>query len=106
MQVHPFAPPRGTIIFKIATLALLTLVYLLYSCVPAAISSEPLIITVEKEGSDEKACLSGKIPCKTFDYACGVNGNRGNITLIITYPQELKYQIGASINIRHNISSA
>ena len=54
--------------FKMATLALVTLVCLLYSCAPA-VSSEPLIITITKDGTDEAACLSGKVPCKTFDYA-------------------------------------
>ena len=89
-----------------ATLALSTLVYLLYICVPAVISSEPLIVTIAKDGSDEQACLSGKIPCKTFDYARGVDGKGGNVTLIITYPQELNYHATMSINIGHNISNA
>ena len=73
-----------------ATLALIPLVYLLYSCVPA-VSSEPLVITITKDGIDEAACLSGpKVPCKTFDYASQyVDGNGGNVTIIITYPQQV-----------------
>ena len=72
-----------------ATLALVTLVCLLYSCVPA-ISSEPLIITITKDGTDEAACLSGKVPCKTFDYAIQyVDGNGGDVTIIIAHPQQV-----------------
>ena len=47
-------------------------------------------------------CLSGKVPYKTFDYARGFDGNGGNVTLIITYPQELNYE---ETTIGHNISS-
>jgi hypothetical protein len=68
----------------------------LSSWVPA-VGADPLIITVARNGSDYTACLEGKIACKTFDYAASVNGNGSDVTMIITYPQQMvggEYSIG------------
>ena len=110
VQPTPFTFELLQLTSKMLTPALSTLIYLLYCCLPADVSSKPLIIMVTMEGSDEKACLRGKIPCKTFEYACGsVNGKGGDVTWIITYPQELNHLNGSEetvIYIGHNISSA
>ena len=60
----------------------------------AVCAAEPLIITIAKNRSDEMACLSRKIPCKTFTYP--VNSSRDtnslttNVTMIIIYPQQVQ----------------
>ena len=43
------------------------------------------------------ACLSGKIPCKTFTYPINSSPdiNSTNVTMIITYPQQW-YRISKS----------
>jgi hypothetical protein len=70
----------------------------------AALLTESLVIKISRHGKDEAECLSGKIPCKTFDYARGVDGNNGDVTMIITYPQHLFYN-GKVISIGNNINS-
>jgi hypothetical protein len=51
-----------------------------------AVVAESLIIKISRHGKDETECLlSGKIPCKTFDYARGVDGNNGDVTMIILH---------------------
>jgi hypothetical protein len=60
------------------------------SCIPT-VGADPLIITVARDGSNELACLEGKIACNTFEYACLVDGNGSDVTMVITYPQELLY---------------
>jgi hypothetical protein len=66
----------------------MSLLCALPSCIPA-VGADPLIITVAKNGSDEPACLEGKIACNTFMYASKVNGNGNDVTMVITYPQIL-----------------
>ena len=79
-----------------------TLLCALPSCIPT-VGADPLIITVSRDGSDELSCLVGKIACNTFQYACLVDGNGSDVTMVITYPQELLYtqytKIG--LNIRN-----
>ena len=65
--------------------------------------ADPLVIKISRHGRDEAECLSGKAPCKTFDYARGVDGNNGDVTMVITYPQHLAYD-GKVINIGNNIT--
>ena len=87
------------------------MVHLLPSCVPTVTHVlEPLIITITKDGSDEAACLSGKVPCKTFRYAVGedssgVDGNGGDVIMIITYTQTLNILTNNYFTIGSNISS-
>ena len=50
-------------------------------------------MTITEDGTDEASCLSGKVPCKSFDYACKVDGNGSDVTMIITYPQKTYYLI-------------
>lgn len=71
-------------------LAAAMLLHSLPSCIPVA-GADPLIITVARDGSDEVACLKGQIACNTFQYACLVDGNGGDVTMVITYSQVLLY---------------
>jgi hypothetical protein len=67
----------------------MSLLCALPSCIPT-VGADPLIITVARDGSDEPACLEGKIACNTFEYAASnVNGNGSDVTMVITYPQKL-----------------
>ena len=78
---------RSVIIMAAAWKVTLVLIAVLPVCVHAVVL-EPLVITISKDGSDEKVCLSGKVPCKTFEYACTeVDGNGSDVTMIITYTQ-------------------
>ena len=79
-----------------------TLLCALPSCIPT-VGADPLIITVARDGSDELPCLAGKIACNTFEYACLVDGNGSDVTIVITYPQELLYAQNTKIglNIRN-----
>jgi hypothetical protein len=53
-------------------------------------------------GSDEPACLAGKITCNTFKYACRVDGNGSDVTMVITYPQEYYEEyIEIGLNVRN-----
>lgn len=85
------------------SLAVLLYMCSLPSCTLAGEDSDPLIITVARDGSDELACLTGKIACNTFNYTCLVNGNNGDVTMVITYPQELLYdqRIKIGISVRN-----
>jgi hypothetical protein len=76
---------RVTLAF--AAMSLLSLCAL-PSCIPVVGADDPLIITVTRDGSDEPACLEGKIACNTFTYACQVYANGSDVTIVITYPQE------------------
>ena len=73
------------------TLVLVALIYFLPNCMHMpAVNSEPLVITIAKDGINEEACLSGKIPCRNFQYVSYYfKGNNSDITLVITYPQEV-----------------
>lgn len=68
-----------------------------------AVVADPLVIKISRHGRDEAEYLSGKTPRKTFDYARGVNGNDGNVTMMITYPQHLTYD-GKVINIVNSLN--
>jgi hypothetical protein len=81
--------------------AAMSLLCALPSCIPA-VGADPLIITVARDGSDEPVCLEGKIACNTFKYACRVNGNGSDVTIVITYPQEYHEEyIEIGLNVRN-----
>ena len=67
-----------------------------------AVRSEPLVITISKDGDDKEVCLSGSIRCKTYGYVSWslTRGYVSDVTLVITSPQEVS---GPSKNF--NVSS-
>ena len=89
---NDFNIARVTLVLAFVVLYALSIALPNYA--PAVCTAKPLIITIAKNGSDEMACLSGKIPCKTFTYPANssLDANSTNVTMIITYPQQMPNQ--------------